>query len=192
MPKQELINELMVKIVEDDVASELRKTANNLVMGSGSLDAKLMIIGEAPGKKEDETGMPFVGQSGKFLDNLLASINLKRDDIYITNIVKYRPPENRDPSNLEKKEFWPYLLRQIAIIKPKLIATLGRHSGGYFISDLIMSRDHGSPRKISLMLENKETNLMILPLYHPAAALYNGSLKNQLFTDFLQIPKLIK
>jgi uracil-DNA glycosylase len=111
--------------------------------------------------------------------------------VYITNIVKYRPPENRDPTPEEKKEFLPYLLRQIDVIKPKLVVTLGRHSGMIFFPELQISRDHGQAKKISLKLENKETKLVVLPLYHPAAALYNGSQRQILMNDFLQIPQLL-
>lgn len=139
------------------------------------------------------TAQPFfVGAAGKFLQEMLQSIGLTRDDVYITNIVKYRPPKNRDPLPAEKVESWPYLLRQIAIIRPKLLVALGRHSGETFINNLLISRDHGIMKKISMLLENKETTMAVLPLYHPAAALYNGGLRQTLLDDFSQIPKLIR
>ena len=156
-------------------------------MGEGNVDADIVFIGEAPGKKEDETGRPFVGAAGKFLDASLAAVGLSRADVYITNIVKYRPPNNRDPLPEEKAAFWPYLLRQIDIINPKIIVTLGRHSGGYFMPDLQISRDHGVLREVTL--EGK--TYRVLPLYHPAAALYNGSMRQTLLNDFVRIPEIL-
>jgi DNA polymerase len=112
--------------------------------------------------------------------------------IYITNIVKYRPPNNRDPLPEEKLAFLPYLKKQIAIIKPKIIVTLGRHSGLAFLPDLFISREHGQAKRIKVMLEHTESKLVILPLYHPAAALYNGGLRATLLEDFAVIPSLLK
>jgi len=129
MEKAKKLSKLSDKILSDKVTPALASQASRLVFGSGNPDADIVFVGEAPGKKEDKTGEPFVGAAGKFLDEMLASIGVKRSDIYITNIVKYRPPDNRDPSPEEKEDFWPYLLSQISIIRPKVIATLGRHSG---------------------------------------------------------------
>ena len=147
-----------------------------------------MFIGEAPGKKEDEQGVPFVGAAGKFLDEMLTAANMNRDDVYITNIVKYRPPNNRDPLPEEKREFWPYLMKQLSIIQPKAVVTLGRHSGAAFIPDLHISRDHGNPRWV----QYKDLKFLIIPLYHPAAALYNGGLRQTLIDDFLRVPSRIE
>ncbi|MDQ3093618.1 MAG: uracil-DNA glycosylase [bacterium] len=192
MSKQEELNKLKNQILADNPSPELAAGAKQLVFGDGNPDSKLLFIGEAPGKKEDEQGIPFVGAAGKFLTEMLSSIGMKRDDIYITNIVKYRPPENRDPSTEEKLAFLPYLKKQIAIIAPKIIVTLGRHSGMAFLPELYMSGDHGQPKRIRVLLENIETKLVILPLYHPAAALYNGGLRNTLLEDFSVIPELLK
>ena len=118
---------------------------------------------------------------------MLVAAGMERGDVYITNIVKYRPPDNRDPLPEEKKAFWPYLLRQLEIISPKVIITIGRHSGSYFIPDLVISRDHGKPRKVSY--HDKE--YLVIPLYHPAAALYNGSLRQTLIDDFLCVANIL-
>src|SRR5277367_6758045 len=126
--KQDQLDEIKQKILDDKVCPELAAQATQLVFGDGSPDADMVFIGEAPGKNEDEQGIPFVGAAGKFLDEMLGTINMRRASIYITNIVKYRPPENRDPFPDEKAAFLPYLRRQLEVIKPKLIITLGRHS----------------------------------------------------------------
>lgn len=157
-------------------------------MGDGNVDTDIVFIGEAPGKREDEIGLPFIGAAGKFLDTMLTQVGLARSDVYITNIVKYRPPNNRDPLPEEKKAFWPYLVRQLSVIQPKIIVTLGRHSMEYFLPGQKISEIHGQPTQI--MLES--TSVVIVPLYHPAAALYNGSLRATLIEDFTQLPKLIK
>ncbi len=173
--------QLQSEIIDAAVCPELAASATQLVMGAGNPDADIVLIGEAPGKKEDEQGKPFVGASGRFLDEMLAAAGMNRDDVYITNIVKYRPPNNRDPSREEKAAFWPYLLRQIEIINPNVIITLGRHSGMAFIPDLVISRDHGQPRTVQL----HDREYLIIPLYHPAAALYNGGMRQTLIDDFL-------
>ncbi|NCU42626.1 MAG: uracil-DNA glycosylase [Candidatus Moranbacteria bacterium] len=162
----------------------LRKTCQQVIPGKGPFNAKIMFIGEAPGKKEDLLGEPFIGASGKLLDKLLLSIQLKRSDIFITNIVKCRPPENRDPSleEIQSCSFW--LEKQIAIIKPKLLVTLGRYALKNFIPHSSLPLFHG---KITLISLGELKNIPLLPLYHPAAALYNGSLKETLFKDFKQI-----
>lgn len=186
--KSTRLAELAKEIVSRGVCADLSAQATQLVMGSGSPDADIVLIGEAPGKKEDELGLPFVGASGRFLDEMLESAGLAREDVYITNIVKYRPPDNRDPSKAEKAEFWPYLLRQLEIIDPKVILTLGRHSGQAFLPDLVISEDHGRPRKVRL----SKKEVTIIPLYHPAAALYNGSMRQVLREDFLRAVEVSK
>ena len=182
MPEQARLDELQQEIAERDVCRELRAGATQLVMGEGNPTADIVFIGEAPGKREDELGRPFVGASGKFLDEMLAQAGMNRDDVYITNIVKYRPPNNRDPSPDEKREFWPYLMRQLEIINPRVVITLGRHSGAAFIPDLVISRDHGQARKV----QHHDHEFLVIPLYHPAAALYNGGMRQVLINDFLQ------
>jgi DNA polymerase len=122
---------------------------------------------------------------------MLAENNIKREDVYITNIVKYRPPQNRDPLESEKAAFWPYLLEQIKIIKPKVVATLGRHSGLAFNESLHISADHGKPQEIDLYGTGKD-RVVFLPLYHPAAAIYNRSLRETLIQDFSKLKELIK
>lgn len=157
------------------------------VIGEGSHDARIVFVGEAPGKNEAKTGRPFCGAAGKILDSLLESIELKRESVYITNIVKDRPPENRDPLPEEIESYAPYLVRQIDIIEPKVIATLGRFSYGYVMKLFDMelyiepiSQAHG---KI-YTAQASYGPVTIVPLYHPAAAIYNQHLKETLVKDF--------
>lgn len=190
--KQQRLDELAKEIVENDVCPELKAQATQLVMGDGDSDANIVFIGEAPGKNEDVQGKPFVGAAGKFLNTMLEAAGMVRSDVYITNIVKYRPPENRDPSPEEKKAFLPYLLRQIEIIEPKVVITLGRHSMEYFLPDMKIGEVHGEPKRISVKTADGEIHLVIMPLFHPAAALYNGSLRQTLIDDFLKVPEVIE
>ncbi len=188
MDKQAQIDQLAADIKEKNICPDLAAQAHNLVMGDGNLDAKIVFIGEAPGKNEDEQGLPFVGAAGKFLNEMLASVGLERKDVYITNIVKYRPPNNCDPEPAEKAAFWPYLIKQLAIINPKLIITLGRHSMEYFLPGMRISEIHGQPKRIQF----GDSKIVILPLFHPAAALYNGSMRQTLLDDFTKVPKVIQ
>jgi uracil-DNA glycosylase len=182
--KQQALDQIAAEIVANNVCPDLANTAKHLVFGDGNPDAEIIFIGEAPGRNEDETGLPFVGAAGKFLDELLASINLGRRDVYITSILKYRPPKNRDPKPEEKAEFWPYLSAQLKVIQPKLIVTLGRHSTNCFLPDVQISKVHGQP----LTWEG----YTLLPLYHPAAALYNGKMRQTLIDDFAAVASIIK
>lgn len=184
MSKAAELQAIADSITNDNVCAELRAGAKQLVMGDGNPDADIVLIGEAPGAKEDELGLPFVGAAGKFLDEMLASINLQRTDVYITNIVKYRPPANRDPEPEEIQAFMPYLKRQLAVIKPKLVVFLGRHSMSVFLPELRISQVHGQPKR--------KDGQVYLPLYHPAAALYNGSMRQTLLEDFGKIPKILE
>lgn len=179
------LDDLAEEIITQKVCSELAASATQLVIGEGSPSAEIVFIGEAPGKKEDEQGRPFVGASGKFLNEMLAAADMSREDVYITNIVKYRPPNNRDPSPEEKREFWPYLMRQLEIINPRVVITLGRHSGAAFVPGLVISRDHGHARRVKY----HKHEFLVIPLYHPAAALYNGSMRQTLIDDFLVATK---
>ena len=188
MDKQRQLDTLQQKILDADVCPGLRAQATQLVMGGGNPDADIVFIGEAPGKNEDEQGLPFVGAAGKFLNVMLAAADMSSDDIYITNIVKYRPPGNRDPLPEEKKAFWPYLLKQIEIIQPQIVVTLGRHSMEYFLPGQLISKIHGEPQRIRF----DDNTLVIVPLYHPAAALYNGSLRQTLIDDFIRMPAIIE
>src|SRR5680860_271551 len=167
--KQILLDQIKADIKEKNICPDLAREATNLVMGDGNINADIVLIGEAPGKNEDIQGLPFVGAAGKFLDSMLESAGIKRNDVYITNIVKYRPPDNRDPLPDEKKAFWPYLVRQLDVIKPKIVVTLGRHSMEYFLPDKKISAVHGQPKRIPF----GELKIVVVPLYHPAAALYN-------------------
>lgn len=187
MNQLDALEALRREILDNNICTHLAESATQLVMGEGRADAEIVFIGEAPGKKEDELGRPFVGASGRFLDEMLAVADMKRNDVYITNIVKYRPPGNRDPSPEEKQAFWPYLMRQLEIIKPRAVITLGRHSGTCFLPDLVISRDHGQPRRVKY----HDLELSVIPLYHPAAALYNGSMRQVLIDDFLQATQLV-
>jgi uracil-DNA glycosylase family 4 len=182
-------------IIDDDCTPELRDQATQLVFGEGNPDADVVLIGEAPGKNEDLQGKPFVGASGKFLNEMLEMIGLQREDIYITNIVKYRPPDNRDPKPEEKKLFLPYLQSQLEVIQPKVVVTLGRHSMNCFLPDLQISKVHGDPKRVKLSLkqDSRDTlSVVILPLFHPAAALYNPQQRQVLIDDFAKIPLVIK
>ncbi|HEY8886446.1 MAG TPA: uracil-DNA glycosylase [Candidatus Microsaccharimonas sp.] len=186
--KQAQLEQIAADIRDKNVCPDLAKQAKNLVMGDGNLDSDIVFIGEAPGKKEDETGLPFVGAAGKFLNEMLAAAGLERKDVYITNIVKYRPPNNRDPLPDEKAAFWPYLLQQLQVINPKVVITLGRHSMEYFLPDMKIGEVHGQPKTVTL----DGHDIVLMPLFHPAAALYNGSLRQTLIDDFLTVPGIIK
>ncbi|MBU0612193.1 uracil-DNA glycosylase [Patescibacteria group bacterium] len=168
---------------------ELKKTATQPVPGNGSAHAKIVFIGEAPGKSEDEQGRPFVGAAGKFLAEMLESIGLKREEIYITNIVKYRPPNNRDPLPEEKDACREWLIEELNFINPKLVVFLGRHSMNDFFPAEKISAIHG---KLLIKKFNKIETKYFLPLYHPAAALYNGGMRETLTEDFKKIPKFLE
>lgn len=206
--KQIKLEEISSAIISAKICADLAATATNLVFGDGNPDADIVFIGEAPGKNEDLTGKPFVGAAGKFLGEMLEGIGMNREDVYITNIVKYRPPNNRDPLPEEKAAFMPYLIQQLQVIGPKLIVTLGRHSMEAMLPGLKISQVHGQPKRIRIQnLESRmedtskflfpdsqfssQDSWVILPLFHPAAALYNGSLRQTLIDDFRVIPRLL-
>lgn len=181
--KQKKLDELKAKLLAANVCADLAAQATQLVFGDGNPNADVVFIGEAPGKNEDLQGKPFVGAAGKFLNEMLASIGMDRSDIYITNIVKYRPPNNRDPLPAEKEAFLPYLQAQLEIIQPAIVITLGRHSMNCFLPDLQISKVHGQPKRYK--------GQVFMPLFHPAAALYNGSMRQTLLDDFAKIPTVI-
>jgi len=185
--KQLLLEQIKADILKNNICPDLAHEAKNLVMGDGNIDTEIVLIGEAPGKNEDETGLPFVGAAGKFLNEMLDGAGLNRSDVYITNIVKYRPPNNRDPLPEEKAAFWPYLVRQLDVIQPQIVVTLGRHSMEYFLPNQKISMIHGQPKRITF----GDKKLVIVPLYHPAAALYNGGMRSTLIEDFKLLPKII-
>lgn len=167
----------------------LRNDCSQVVPGDGNPEAQIMFVGEAPGKKEDEMGIPFVGAAGKFLDEMLVTIKLKRENVYIANVVKCRPPENRDPLPEEIETCWPWLEKQIEIIDPKLIITLGRHSLGRFFPLMKISEVHGKAFRRDFPAMGSR---VFYALYHPAAALYNGSMRETLIKDFSRIPKILE
>jgi uracil-DNA glycosylase family 4 len=182
--KQQRLDQITADMLEHNVCADLAKTATNIVPGEGNPDADIVFIGEAPGRNEDLTGKPFIGAAGKVLSQLLEEIGLKRDDVFITSIVKFRPPNNRDPKPSEKEESWPYLLRQLRVIEPKMVVTLGRHSMGYFVPNQSIAQVHGK------LIEGGEWP--VLPVYHPAAALYNRSTMAVLQDDFAALAAALK
>ncbi len=188
MEKKDQLQALHLKWASQNTC-ELKKTATQAVFGDGSPDAEIVFVGEAPGKSEDQTGVPFVGAAGKFLAEMLATVGLKREDVYITNIVKYRPPNNRDPEPQEKEACAPWLYEELNLIAPKLIIFLGRHSMNNYFPELRISEVHG--KLIHKRFKHMNTEYF-LPLYHPAAALYNGGMRATLIEDFSLIPKILK
>ena len=167
---------------------QLASTRRTVVFGSGNADADLMFVGEAPGAREDETGLPFVGQAGKLLEKLLGEIGLTRGDVFIANTLKCRPPQNRDPLPQEIDNCQDYLFRQLELIRPKVVCTLGNFSTKLLRGDMTgITRLHGRDeiRRIG------PRTVRLLPLYHPAAALYTPSMVETLRTDFLRIPELL-
>ena len=176
----------------DEIATAIRSCTNcglhsgrlNAVPGSGSASAGILIIGEGPGFNEDQQGLPFVGRSGKLLDELLAAVPIAREDVFITNVVKCRPPDNRDPLPDEVVACRPYLERQMELLDPRVIVTLGRHSLLRFYPEGKISKDHG---KI-LEWEGR----VLFPLYHPAAGLRNPAIKRDLQADVLRLPEALR
>lgn len=164
----------------------LYETAHHPVPGEGNPDAEIMFVGEGPGFHEDKQGRPFVGAAGQFLDSMLESIGLDRNDVFITNVVKHRPPGNRDPQPGEIAACWVWLKMQIEIIDPKIIVTLGRHSMGVLLPGLgPISQIHGR-------VFRRADKRIYVPFYHPAAGLHQASLKTTIENDFKKLPKIIK
>ena len=176
--------DLLVQQIKTCTLCGLSEKRTNAVPGEGSLDADLMFIGEGPGFYEDRDGRPFVGPAGHFLDELLASICLSRQEVYITNMVKCRPPNNRDPLPSEIDACRPYLERQIEMIAPKVVVTLGRYSFSKFFPGEPISKARGRSRRWR--------NLAVFPIYHPAAALHNPKLRTVIESDFRQLPALVE
>lgn len=191
--KQAALDKLVKQMEKVDLP--LKAAATQLVPGEGNPNADVLFVGEAPGGEEDRQGRPFVGAAGKFLTELIESIGWKREDVYIANLIKHRPPGNRDPLPMEIEAYTPWLDKQLDIIKPKLIVTLGRYSMAYFLGDptftktsagkgLSITKIHGQPKRRS--------GRVIMPMYHPAAALYRGDLRPVLKADFQKIPKVLE
>ncbi len=191
--KPDQLEAIAKRIRSRELDLEIARTCLNPVPGEGSPEADIMFVGEAPGAQEDRQGRPFIGASGKFLGEMLGSIGLSREKVFITNIVKFRPPDNRDPSKQEIKACLPYLIEQIHVIRPRLVVFLGRHSMNVFFPKLKISEAHGVAIKDTVQAGDLELkDQRFLPLYHPAAALYNGSMRATLLEDFARIPEIIK
>ncbi|MBI4039744.1 uracil-DNA glycosylase [Candidatus Daviesbacteria bacterium] len=186
MTKQDQLADLK-KRMEEDKSLPLREGATQLVFGEGNPDSQIYFLGEAPGYHEDKQGRPFVGMAGKLLDEVNSSISLKREDVYISNVVRFRPPSNRDPEDTEIAAFQPYVDEEIKIIKPKVVVTLGRFSMGKFFPGEKISQIHGQPRKIKW----QGMDLVVIPMYHPAAALRSNALMEALKKDFQIIPEVL-
>lgn len=163
---------------------ELHRMRTQAVPGAGNPNAEIMFIGEGPGWHEDRQGLPFVGAAGKFLDEMLEKIGLSREDVFITNVVKCRPPGNRDPLPDEMSACRAYLDEQIALIKPKVIVTLGRFSMSLWFPNERISRIHGQARRFG--------DLVVVPMYHPAAALHQASLRATIEADMLRLPQIVE
>ena len=188
MSKQQKLDELNKKMLSCSQCI-LRSACNTVVPGEGPAEAEIMFIGEGPGQKEDELGRPFVGAAGKFLDELLETIKIPRESVYIANIIKCRPPGNRDPLPEETQSCWPWLEQQIKIIDPKIIVILGRHSMERFLPGQKISQIHGKAMRRSIP---EIGTRVFYVLYHPAAALYQGSMREVLAQDFKKIPKVLE
>ena len=168
----------------------LHKTRKHAVVGEGPRDAKIMFIGEAPGREEDLTGRPFVGRAGKLLTESLSAVGIKREEVYIGNVVKCRPPNNRDPTEEEKALCSPWLDMQISLIKPRILVGLGRHSGAYLIDRYRLKGDVRSLRGRAERVSTLFGTLYIFITYHPAALLYNPGLKETFMEHLREIKKL--
>src|SRR5437588_1568777 len=183
MSSEEILREIAAE-VSTCAKCNLCKTRTKAVPGEGNPQASILFIGEGPGFNEDKQGRPFVGPAGQFLDELLASIDLKRSDVFITNVVKCRPPNNRDPEPDEKAACAPYLERQMALINPRVVVTLGRHSMARFFPGELISRIHGTARTVD--------GRLCVAMYHPAAGLHQASLADIIRADFRKLPVFVE
>src|SRR4030042_7071229 len=180
--------EILKKQMEKDSSLPLKKVATQLVFGDGDPDSEILFIGEGPGYWEDIKGIPFVGNAGAFLNQLLNFAGLERKRVYITNVIHYRPPQNRDPEPSEIQAFQPYLDKIIEIVEPKIVVTLGRFSMGKFLPNAKITSVHGKKFSVGW----KVTNLVIVPMYHPAAGVRNPEVKFQTIEDFKKLPLILK
>ena len=187
MTKAEELQKLREKM-EGDETLPLKKSDTNLVFGVGDPETKILFVGEGPGYWENLKKEPFVGNAGKFLDQLLLSINIARESVYITNVVHHRPPENRDPQPSEMSAYGKYLDEMIKIIDPEIIITLGRYSMGKFLPTAKISTTHGKLFRVNW----NDKDLFVIPMYHPAASLRNGEIMRQEKEDFLRLPDALK
>ncbi|MBI4152966.1 uracil-DNA glycosylase [Candidatus Woesearchaeota archaeon] len=194
MNKQQQLEEVKQSILNANLP--LKETATSLVFGKGNPDAQILFIGEAPGKWEDQQGIPFVGKAGKLLDEFLNTISLALNDVYIANILKYRPPNNRDPNHEEIKAHTPYLVRQIEIIRPPIIITLGNYATRFILADCNPEKMDSIPGITALHGKEKEATInnrtyKVIPMYHPAALIYNQKLKPEAVEDFKRLRDVI-
>lgn len=187
MAKKEELEKIALEIARCRKCS-LWKKRKNPVPGEGSPNAEVFLAGEGPGYYEDQKGKPFVGAAGKLLDKLLSSINLKRGDVFISNVLHCRPPSNRDPLKEEIEACKNYLFRQIQTIKPKIIVTLGRFSMALFIPNGKITQIHGQARWVNF----GSLRFVVIPMFHPAAALRNGEVMEKIKDDFQKIPKILR
>ena len=195
--KYELLKQIKDEVVNLKESPLYKERVQNKVfpvIGEGSHDASIMFVGEAPGKNEAATGRPFCGASGRILTEMIESIGLTRPDVYITNVVKDRPTDNRDPWSEEITVYAPFLDRQIEAIQPKVIATLGRYSMAYIMEKFGLVTELKNISKIHGKVFDAKTSyggVKVVTLYHPAVALYNGSMKAQMFLDFEIVKKFL-
>lgn len=187
MSSKEELEELKKKMLSDKTLP-LRKSAKTLVFGEGDQEAEIMCIGEGPGYWEDQKGRPFVGNAGALLNQLLASAGLKREEVFITNVVHHRPPNNRDPEIAEISAYQPYLDEMIKIINPKIVVTLGRFSMGKFLANAKITSVHG--KKFDVSWKGRE--LIVVPMYHPAAGLRSTQVKQQTIEDFRKLHEILQ
>lgn len=187
MNKEKQLTELRKKALADENLP-LKKGATNLVFGVGNPEAKMIFIGEGPGYWEDVKAEPFVGPAGKLLDRLLNLIGIKRSEVFITNVVMHRPPENRDPSPEEIAAYQPYLDGVIEIISPSLVVTLGRFSMAKFLPTAVISKVHGQ----MFPIDWHGQSFGVVPMYHPAAALRSNDIMVKIREDFLKLPEFLK
>ena len=189
MSKTEELKELEEKIATDKTLPLLEA---NLVFGEGNPESKVVFIGEAPGFNEDQQRRPFVGRAGQLLRQCIRDIKWKEIDVYITNIVKRRPPENRDPLPEEINAYKPYLTRQLEVIKPKIVVALGRFSMNYFLPEAKITYDHGKVFRFHGSTSLTTSGFLLYPIYHPAAALRSTQMKEEFEKNFKKLPKILE
>jgi uracil-DNA glycosylase len=178
----------MLKVMTTCTRCDLASTRTNVVLGVGNRNARLMLIGEAPGEKEDLAGVPFVGRAGQLLDRVLEASGIERDDVFITNIVACRPPKNRAPRAAEVRAHAPWIEEQLRLVNPEIVVTLGRVALTYFIPKAKVTRIRGKPQKVA----RGETTLTVVPTLHPAAALRDPELRPLIEADFRKIGRLLR
>lgn len=185
--KRQRLQSLQDEMDKDD-SLPLKKGATRLVFGDGDPETEILFIGEGPGYWEDQKGIPFVGNAGSFLNQLLGAIEMDRKKVFITNVVHHRPPNNRDPEIAELEAYGKYLDKIIAIIRPRIIVTLGRFSMAKFLPGVTITQMHGKPKEVVF----GEMKILIVPMYHPAAGLRNGEIRRRTVEDFKGLPAILE